>query len=95
LSDASTDPLVREIREQITEIDRRLVETLNERLELVARLKAYKEARGYDFVDAGREQWMIDHLTKRNRGPLSTEGLRHIYGEIVALGKREIYRIQP
>jgi chorismate mutase len=90
-ADPATDPVVVEIRERLAELDRRLVETLNERLELVARLKAHKEAQGYDFVDPRREQQMLEHLGSVNRGPLSPEGLRHIYGEVIALGKREIY----
>jgi chorismate mutase len=90
-TDPATDPVVREIRERLAQLDRQLVETLNERLELVARLRTHKEERGYDFVDPKREQEMLEHLAGINRGPLSGEGLRHIYGEILALGKREIY----
>ena len=93
MTDASAAPKIREFREQITSLDERLLEGLNARLEVVARLKAYKEERGYDFVDAGREQAMLDHLAARNRGPLSAQGLERIYREIVALGKREIYKL--
>src|SRR5207247_10601003 len=38
------DPFIRQIRETISDNDRKLVDALNKRLELVARLKTYKDA---------------------------------------------------
>ena len=40
------DPLIRQLREQISDNDRAIVEAINARLKLVARLKSYKESRG-------------------------------------------------
>ena len=54
--DESTDPVIRQFREQISDNDRALVEALNKRLRLVARLKDYKESRGVGFVDPAREE---------------------------------------
>ena len=70
------------------------MEAINRRLELVARLKRYKESRGLEFVDPEREEWMVQYLTRANRGPLSTEGLREIFGELLDLTKREVARGQ-
>jgi chorismate mutase len=86
------DPLIRRLREQISDTDRAIVEAINARLKLVARLKAYKESRGLSFVDPEREEWMLSYLTRANRGPLSAEGLREIFGEILDLTKREVAR---
>jgi len=86
------DPLIRQLREQISDADRTFVEAINVRLELVARLKSYKESRGLSFVDPEREEWMLSYLTRANRGPLSAEGLREIFGEILDLTKREVAR---
>ena len=47
------------------------METLNKRLELVARLKRYKESHGIGFVDPEREEWILSYLQRANRGPLS------------------------
>ena len=88
--DADQDPVVRQIREQVSDNDRAIVEAINKRLKLVARLKEYKASRGYEFVDQAREDWMLSYLSRANRGPLSAEGLREIYGEILDLTKREI-----
>jgi chorismate mutase len=68
------------------------VEAINARLKLVARLKRYKEERGLDFVDLEREEWMLNYLLRANRGPLSADGLRELFTEILDLTKREVAR---
>jgi chorismate mutase len=84
------DPVIGQLREQISDNDRALVQALNRRLELVGRLKRYKESRGLAFVDPEREEWMLRDLLRANRGPLTGEGLRAIYAEILELTKREV-----
>ena len=88
--DASTDPLVRQLREQISYNDRAIVDAINKRLKLVARLKEYKASRGFEFVDPDREDWMIRYLERANGGPLSDDGLRELFAQILALTKREV-----
>jgi chorismate mutase/prephenate dehydratase len=87
-----TDPLIRQLREQISDNDRAIVDAINARLKLVARLKGYKESRGMNFLDPDREEWMLQYLSRANRGPLSAEGLRELFEEILALTKREVER---
>jgi chorismate mutase len=86
------DPFIRQLREQISDNDRAFVEGINKRLKLVARLKSYKESRGLSFVDPEREEWMLQYLSRANRGPLSSEGLRELFEEILELTKREVER---
>ena len=88
--DESADPIIRQLREQISDNDRALVEAINKRLRLVAQLKSYKESRGIDFVDLAREEWILQDLTRANRGPVSADGLREFYGAIFDLTKREV-----
>ena len=90
MSDPAQDPFVRQLRQQISDNDRALVGAINKRLELVSRLKAYKESRGFDFVDTTREQHMLQDLLRANRGPLSPDGLNALYAEVLALTKREV-----
>jgi chorismate mutase len=89
---ATQDPLIRQLREQLSDVDRGIVEAINSRLKIVARLKRYKESKGIEFVDPEREEWMFSYLSRANRGPLTTEGLREIYGAILDLTKREVGR---
>jgi chorismate mutase len=86
------DPLIRQLRQQISDTDRSIVDALNARLRFVARLKRYKESRGLDFVDPEREEWMLQYLQRANRGPLSKEGLHELFEEILDLTKREVQR---
>jgi chorismate mutase len=90
MSDPAQDPFVRQMREQISDNDRAFVAAINKRLELVARLKSYKDSRGFDFVDTEREELMLQDLLRANRGPLSADGLSYLYAEVLALTKREV-----
>lgn len=92
MDEASSDPVVRQIREQISDNDRALVEALNKRLKLVARLWEYKASRGYEVLNPEREGWMLQYLQRANRGPLSGEGLQELFEEILDLTKREVQR---
>jgi chorismate mutase len=92
VAEQNDDPLIRQLREQISDTDRAIVEAVNKRLKLVAQLKAYKESRGIDFVDPEREEWMLNYLTRANRGPLSPDGLNEIFSELLDLTKREVAR---
>ena len=86
------DPVIRQFREQISDTDRAIVDAVNRRLRLVAQVKAYKESRGLGFLDPEREEWMLQYLIRANRGPLSNDGLRELFEEILALTKREVER---
>ena len=86
------DPVIRQLREQLSDVDRSLVEAVNSRLRIVMQLKRYKESRGLEFVDPEREEWMFSYLSRANRGPLTEEGLRELYGEVLDLTKREVAR---
>ena len=84
------DPVIKQFREQISDTDRAIVDALNKRLKLVAQIKAYKESKGVNFLDPEREEWMIQYLTRANRGPLSAEGLRELFTFVLDLSKREV-----
>jgi chorismate mutase len=84
------DPVIRQFREQISDNDRAIVDAVNRRLNLVAQVKTYKESRGLGFLDPNREEWMLQYLSRANRGPLSTEGLQELFRMILDLSKREV-----
>ncbi len=87
----ANDELAR-FRRQISELDGVILAAVNRRLELVAELKRYKDANGIAFVDPHRERSMVDAQVAENDGPLSDEGLRAFYLELLALKKRELAR---
>lgn len=84
------DPFVRELREKISDNDRRIVDVINTRLKLVERMKRYKASRGLSFVDPEREEWMLRYLQRANRGPLSADGLAEVFAALLELTKREL-----
>lgn len=88
-SDANSDPVVGEIRREINATDREILAAVNRRLELVTRLHAYKEERGYPIVDREREEALLARLAAENPGPLSHEGLFELYGVLLGVLTRE------
>jgi chorismate mutase len=84
------DPLVREVRARISELDRAILTAVNERLRLVERLWAHKRERGYDMGDPTREARMLHDLRSANEGPLSDDGVRSLLNAILDLTKREV-----
>ncbi len=88
--DPGSDPRVQVLRAEITSSDHEIVRAVNRRLDLVRQLKEHKTAMGYDFVDKGREDALLAELERENGGPLSTDGLRKLHAELLALTKREL-----
>jgi chorismate mutase/prephenate dehydratase len=85
-----TDPVLEQLRQQVSEIDRSIIEAFNRRLEVVDQIKRHKDEHGIAFVDPEREAAMLAHQSNENRGPLTDEGLRALYAELLALTKREV-----
>jgi chorismate mutase len=83
------DPVVRQMRDAIIDNDLKLMQVVNQRLELVGRLRAYKQSQEMEFVDQQREDWMHSYLQRANRGPMSAQGLRELYDHLLELTKRE------
>jgi chorismate mutase/prephenate dehydratase len=87
-----SDDVVNRFRDEITAIDRELIALVNRRIDTVARLKQHKDEHGMAFVDPDREARMVAERLRENGGPLSEEGLRSFYAELLALTKRELGR---
>ncbi len=84
------DHVIDRLRDEIADVDRRLVATINARLSLVKKMRKYKEERGIPFLDPAREEWMLQYLKRANVGPLSSEGLAELYAHVLALTKDEL-----
>ena len=89
LNDTS-DRRIQELRDQISDNDRAIVRALNKRIELVGRLKRYKESQGIEFVDPKQEEAVLRDLSRANRGPISQGALRELYTRILELTKKEV-----
>ena len=89
-TDPEHDPVVRELRGRITEVDQAILEAANERLRLVRELREHKLAQGWDFLDPGHEERLLDALARANPGPLSDDAVRQLFTDLLALTKREL-----
>jgi 3-deoxy-7-phosphoheptulonate synthase/chorismate mutase len=95
MDDWTRDPVVVDIRAQISEADRAILAKVNERIELVERLRRHKVEHGYPFLDRAREERLLAELAEQNRGPLSEEGVRELFSSLLALVKRELADGRP
>ena len=85
-----TDPTVQQLRDEISELDRAILDAVNGRIELVAALRRHKLEVGLPFLDPDRERQLLADLASANRGPLSDDGLRELFGGLLDLTKREV-----
>jgi chorismate mutase/prephenate dehydratase len=85
-----TDPTVQHLRDEISELDRAILDAVNGRIELVAALRRHKQEVGLPFLDPDRERQLLADLASANSGPLSEEGLRELFGGLLDLTKREV-----
>ena len=86
----SSDPTVERFRAALAAQDRAVLDAVNARLRLVAELKRYKQETGLAFVDPEQERRLLDRLAAENTGPLSEDGVRRLFAELLALTKREL-----
>jgi prephenate dehydrogenase len=78
------------LRSEISELDRRLLELLNRRLELVAAVREYKDSAGERWIDPEREAELLEALVAANPGPLSERGVTSIFSAVLDVLKQEV-----
>jgi len=78
------------LRNEISELDRRLLELLNRRLELVAAVRDYKDSAGERWIDPEREAELLRALVAANPGPLSERGVTSIFSAVLDVLKQEV-----
>lgn len=74
---------VEELRKKIDQIDERIVASLNERAELVLKIRDLKSEAGMPLHDHERENEIKKKAALVNKGPLSEEAIKHIYEHIL------------
>jgi chorismate mutase len=84
------DPTIARLRAEIAEVDEAILRAVNRRLGLVAEIRRHKEATSVPFVQPDVEERNLEALGRKNPGPLSAEGLRRLYREVLELTKGEL-----
>ena len=85
-----TDPTVQRLRDEISALDRSILDAVNRRIDLVASLRRHKQEVGLPFLDPERERALLDDLVSANSGPLSDDGVGDLFRELLDLTKREV-----
>ncbi len=70
-------------RNQIDEIDRKLVELLNERSRCCVEIGRLKKAMDLRVYDPGREREVLERVRQANRGPLDNDGLQRLFERVI------------
>ncbi len=72
-----------EWRSKIDEIDRKLVELLNERSRCVLEIGRMKKGDGMALYQPDRERQVLEGAERANRGPLSEAAIRRLFERIL------------
>ncbi|MDR1789241.1 MAG: chorismate mutase, partial [Opitutaceae bacterium] len=78
------DAALKPIREQIDQLDRQLVETLNRRLACAAEIGRLKRGLGGSIYVPEREDAVLRKVAALNKGPIKNAALQAIYREIMS-----------
>jgi chorismate mutase len=82
MSEFCFDDLTRR-RDQIDDIDLRLVELLNQRTALAEEIGYIKQQLQMAIYEPKREEQVFANITRHNRGPLPAEALKRIFERII------------
>jgi chorismate mutase/prephenate dehydratase len=72
------------LREKLRRKDRQIVKLLNERAEVSIEVGKVKDFKGWEVYDPPQESKVYGHLRRINKGPLSNNALKNIFGEIIS-----------
>lgn len=74
------------LREQLDDVNVKLLELINERGRLVREIGDVKSKSGQKRFDPVRERHMLDHIAEHNEGPFYTSTVQHIFKQIFQAG---------
>ena len=74
-------------RKKIDEIDRRLVQLLNERARCAVEIGKVKRQNALPIREPQREKEVLQHVLDANQGPLKNDALHRVFERIVDEGR--------
>ena len=75
-------PDLEELRQQISDLNLEILESLNRRADLVQQVRRFKENHTMRMFSPSREKAMLDSLVGANHGPFPDGVIRHLFTEI-------------
>lgn len=70
-------------RHKIDDLDRRLVELLNERAHAAREIGKLKRNTSMPIYEPHREKMIFENVRKANQGPLPDADIRHVYERVI------------
>jgi len=70
-------------RQRMDEIDKKLVELLNERSQCALEVGRLKQAAGIPIYQPARENEVLSNAARNNRGPLTNAAIRRLFERII------------
>jgi chorismate mutase len=70
-------------RQRMDEIDKKLVELLNERSRCALEVGRLKQAAGMPIYQPARENDVLSNAERNNRGPLTNAAIRRLFERII------------
>jgi len=84
LEPVAEGPELERLRASIDDVDREILEKLNERARLVEAVGRHKQSEANPVYAAARERDIVESLRAANRGPFPDAGLPHVFREIIS-----------
>ena len=78
---------INDYRNQIDEINMKLLKLLNERAEWVVKIGKYKSIKRLPVLDEVREKTVFSSLNSNNDGPFENEAIKRIFNKIIEESK--------
>ena len=83
MTSAEAQQLLADSRGRIDDVDRKIVELLNERTRAVENIGKAKEAAGLPVYEPKREEDVYRNILGHNEGPMTPDALRRIFERII------------
>ena len=83
MDEPALNPRLQSLRDQLDDIDVKIVRTLNERARLLHDLATIKGETGAQLFDPQREEEILQRVAEENSGPIYDSTMREIFAVIM------------
>ncbi|MCP3944428.1 MAG: prephenate dehydratase [Desulfobacteraceae bacterium] len=91
MENRSQEKALAPLRDEIDQIDSKILDLINQRLSIGKQVGAVKKEKGGQILDRSRERKVIEKLWKMNKGPANKDLLQYIFNVIIT-ATREIQK---
>src|SRR5438093_4348913 len=93
-SDSGPSPTsLKALRVQIDKLDLHILELLNKRAAIAGQIGKVKADHGGEVFSAAREEEVLNHVLKANKGPLEEVTVKSVFRELIS-GSRALQKVQ-